>query len=175
MVRFFEPTLPPPPKDELGVPDMVFMITDTVVIFDHKHRKLTLVANVFLPDHDSLQAAYDGARTAIQRLIGKLEAASCRCKPLQAFAPEASHRRARLRAAIRHRPNTRRWCSPAKEYIKAGDIFQFVPSQRFETDYTGTPAGSLSRPAACESLALHVLPAVSARTSRWWAVRRKCM
>ncbi|MEZ0386647.1 MAG: anthranilate synthase component I family protein, partial [Verrucomicrobium sp.] len=26
-----------------------------------------------------------------------------------------------------------------KEYIKAGDIFQFVPSQRFETDYTGSP------------------------------------
>jgi len=26
-----------------------------------------------------------------------------------------------------------------KEYIKAGDIFQFVPSQRFEADYTGSP------------------------------------
>ncbi len=50
MVRFFEPTLPPPKKDELGLPDMVFMITDTVLIFDHKHRKLTIVANVYTPD-----------------------------------------------------------------------------------------------------------------------------
>ena len=32
MVRFFEPTLPPPPPDTLGVPDMVFMIADTVVV-----------------------------------------------------------------------------------------------------------------------------------------------
>src|SRR6218665_1073825 len=39
MVRFFEPTLSAPKKDELGLPEMVYMITDTVVIFDHRTRK----------------------------------------------------------------------------------------------------------------------------------------
>jgi anthranilate synthase component 1 len=137
MVRFFEPTLPPPPPDTLGVPDMVFMITDTVVIFDHKHRKLTLVANVFLPDHESLQAAYDAAGRRIQRLIDRLEA-PIQVKALQAFAPEATT------GAPAPRGNTTQaeyeaMVLAGKEYIKAGDIFQFVPSQRFETDYTGSP------------------------------------
>jgi anthranilate synthase component 1 len=137
MVRFFEPTLPPPPPDSLGVPDMVFMIADTVVIFDHKHRKLTIVANVFLPDHESLQAAYDAAGASIQRIIAKLEA-PLQVKPLQAFAPEAAT------GAPAPRGNTSQaeyeaMVLAGKEYIKAGDIFQFVPSQRFETDYTGSP------------------------------------
>ena len=50
MVRFFEPTVPPPPKDELGLPEMVFLIADTVVIFDHRYRLMQVVANVCLDD-----------------------------------------------------------------------------------------------------------------------------
>jgi anthranilate synthase component 1 len=137
MVRFFEPTLPPPPPDTLGVPDMVFMIADTVVIFDHKHRKLTVVANMFLPDHASLEAAYEAAGERIQRVIAKLEA-PLQVKALQAFAPEAAT------GAPAPRGNTTQaeyeaMVLAGKEYIKAGDVFQFVPSQRFETDYTGSP------------------------------------
>jgi anthranilate synthase component 1 len=137
MVRFFEPTLPPPPPDTLGVPDMVFMIADTVVIFDHKHRKLSVVANVFLPDYETLQAAYDAAGQRIQRIIAKLEA-PLQVKALQAFAPEAAT------GAPAPRGNTTQaeyeaMVLAGKEYIKAGDIFQFVPSQRFETDYSGSP------------------------------------
>jgi anthranilate synthase component I len=137
MVRFFEPTLPPPPPDTLGVPDMVFMIADTVTIFDHKHRKLTIVANMFLPDHASLEAAYEAAGERIQRIIAKLEA-PLQVKALQAFAPEAAT------GAPAPRGNTTQaeyeaMVLTGKEYIKAGDVFQFVPSQRFETDYTGSP------------------------------------
>jgi anthranilate synthase component 1 len=137
MVRFFEPTLPAPPPDSLGVPDMVFMIADTVVIFDHKHRKLSVVANVFLPDYETLQAAYDAAGERIRRVIAKLEA-PLQVKALQAFAPEAAT------GAPAPRGNTTQaeyeaMVLAGKEYIKAGDIFQFVPSQRFETDYTGSP------------------------------------
>ena len=137
MVRFFEPTLPAPPPDSLGVPDMVFMIADTVVIFDHKHRKLMIVANIFLPDHESLEAAYAAAGERLQRVIAKLEA-PLQVKTLQAFAPDSST------GAAPPRGNTTQaeyeaMVLAGKEYIKAGDIFQFVPSQRFETDYTGSP------------------------------------
>ncbi|MFZ4767435.1 MAG: chorismate-binding protein, partial [Roseimicrobium sp.] len=137
MVRFFEPTLPPPPKDDLGLPDMVFMIVDTVVIFDHKHRKLTIVANVFTPDHASLEEAYAWAGERIQSIIGKIEA-PLQVKTLQAFAPESAT------GAPEPQGNTTReeyeaMVLAGKEYIKAGDIFQFVPSQRFETDYPGSP------------------------------------
>jgi anthranilate synthase component 1 len=137
MVRFFEPTLPPPPPDTLGVPDMVFMITDTVVIFDHKHRKLTLVANVFLPDHETLQAAYDAAGQRLQRLISRLEA-PLQVKALQAFAPEATAG-APAPSGNTTQAEYEAMVLAGKEYIKAGDIFQFVPSQRFETDYAGSP------------------------------------
>jgi len=137
MVRFFEPTLPEPPADDLGVPDMVFMISDTVVIFDHKHRKLTIVANVFVPDHSNLDAAYAWAGQRIQQIIARLEA-PLQVKALQAFAPDAAT------GAPPPKGNTTQeeyeaMVTAGKEYIKAGDIFQFVPSQRFESEFTGNP------------------------------------
>ena len=137
MVRFFEPTLPTPPPDSLGVPDMVFMIADTVLIFDHKHRKLTVVANVFTPDHTTLREAYAWAEGRIQSVIAKLEA-PLQLRALQAFAPDAPT------GAPPPQGNTTKaeyeaMVLAGKEFIKAGDIFQFVPSQRFETDYTGSP------------------------------------
>lgn len=137
MVRFFEPTLPLPPKDELGLPDMVFMLTDTVLIFDHKHRKLSIVANVFTSEHDSLEAAYEWAKKQIESVIEKLSQPMA-VRPLSAFPP--------VSAAVDAPPtgNTTReeyeeMVRAGKEYIAAGDVFQFVPSQRFETEYTGTP------------------------------------
>ncbi|MCW0220244.1 MAG: anthranilate synthase component I, partial [Prosthecobacter sp.] len=72
MVRFFEPTLSPPPKDELGLPEMVYMITDTVVIFDHRTRKMSLVANVHTNEHATLEAAYTWAQAQITTLMDKL-------------------------------------------------------------------------------------------------------
>ena len=39
-VRQFEPTLGPPPPDPLGIPDAVFMLADTLLVFDHRLRRL---------------------------------------------------------------------------------------------------------------------------------------
>lgn len=136
MVRFFEPTLPPPPKDELGLPDMVFMVTDSVLIFDHRTRRLMLVANVHTDEHPSLEAAYDWAKTEIERLITKLSQPLA-VKPLQTFAPVKNEQ---LPPPVSNttRAEYEGMVTKMKEYIGAGDIFQGVPSQRFETDYTGT-------------------------------------
>ncbi len=137
MVRFFEPTLPPPPPDALGLPDMVFFITDTVLIFDHKHRKVSVIANVFLDEHASLQAAYDWATQQIEGIMEKLSQPLA-VKPLQAFPPNASTELPPLRGNTTQ-AEYEAMVTAGKEYIKAGDIFQFVPSQRFEADYTGSP------------------------------------
>ena len=64
MVRFFEPTVPAPPDDGLGLPDMAFVITDTLVIFDHRFRKLQVVANLCLDDFPDTETAYAAARDA---------------------------------------------------------------------------------------------------------------
>ena len=134
MVRFFETTVPDAPDDELGLPDMVFMLTGTLVIFDHRFRKLQLVANVFLDDHENLETAYADARARIQQLIANLS------RPIQ-FSPLSTFRQA---GELSYRSNTTQqeyeeMVARAKEYIHAGDIFQVVPSQRFEVDFPGSP------------------------------------
>ena len=86
MVRFFEPTLPAPPKDELGLPDMVFMVTDTVLVFDHRTRRLSIIANVHTDEHANLEKAYEWAKAQILDVMSKLERPLA-AKPLQAFAP----------------------------------------------------------------------------------------
>ncbi len=134
MVRFFEPTVPDPPKDELELPDMVFMLADTLVIFDHRFRKLQLVANVFTDEFDNLETAYADARARLQQLVANLS------RPIQ-FSPLSTFREA---GELRYECNTTReeyegMVEKAKEYIHAGDIFQVVPSQRFEVDFPGSP------------------------------------
>ncbi len=136
MVRFFEPSLSAPPKDELGLPDMVFMLTDTVLIFDHRTRRLSVVANVHTDEHETLEAAYAWAQGQIQAVIGKLSLPLA-VKPMQTFAPVNNDQ---LPPPVSNttRAEYEAMVLKMKEYIAAGDIFQGVPSQRFETDYTGT-------------------------------------
>jgi anthranilate synthase component 1 len=135
MVRWFEPTVSPPPAaDELGLPDMVFVIADTLVIFDHRYRLLQVVANVCLDDHADAAAAYAWAGERISALIGKLSQ-PLHVKPMAAApvpattAPVSNTTREEYLGMVK----------AAQEYIKAGDIFQVVPSQRFSVPYTGRP------------------------------------
>jgi len=135
-VRWFEPTVPPPPPDDLGLPEMAYMIADTVVIFDHRHRVMQVVANVCVEDFASPDAAYAAASETIASLVAQLEAPRqfrllATDAPMPGPAPTAVSNRTRedYEAAVR----------AGKEYIAAGDIFQFVPSQRFATPFTGDP------------------------------------
>lgn len=130
MVRFFEPTIPPPPRDELGLPDMLFLIAETVLIFDHRTRRLRIVSNAFI--ENNAEAAYATATAAIERIVGKLRA------PAQ--LPDIFVERAGTPitpAANTTREEYLQMVRDGHEYIRAGDVFQFVPSQRFETDYSG--------------------------------------
>jgi anthranilate synthase component I len=130
-VRWFEPTISAPPKDELGVPDMFFLLADTVVIFDHRKRRMRIVANAFV-EEAGVEAAYDAAARSIEAIIEKLSA------PI-AFEPIFTGSEAVQGEA--HSNTTREeyysMVEQAQEYIRAGDIFQMVPAQRFETDFTG--------------------------------------
>lgn len=135
MVRFFEPTVGSPPPDVLGLPDMIYMIADTLVIFDHRYRTLQVVANVFLEDHASPAAAYEWARKRIAELITRLES-PLHVRPMPAHALPAP---AQLPQSNTTKQEYCEMVSKGQEFIKAGDIFQFVPSQRFAVPYTGRP------------------------------------
>jgi len=130
MVRFFEPTIPSPPPDELDLPDMFFLIAETVLIFDHRTRRLRIVSNAFI--ENDIDAAYASATAAIERMVTRLRASA---KLPDIFVDRAG-------APVAPAANTRReeylqMVRDGLEYIRAGDVFQFVPSQRFETDYNG--------------------------------------
>jgi anthranilate synthase component 1 len=130
-VRWFEPVIPAPPKDELGVPDMAFHLADTVVAFDHRRRQIRVMANAFIGE-SGVDAAYADARQRIDDLIQKLSAHLS----LQPLFPEVTGLPTDVRC------NTTKdeyfaMVDAGKEFIRAGDIFQFVPSQRFETPFAG--------------------------------------
>ncbi len=132
--RFFEPTVPIHPRDDLQSPEMIFMIARTLLVFDHRLRKLRVVATAYLDKEISPDRAYQRARRDLESAIKRLNQPAV-LRPIPAEPP------AKLPAA---QSNTTReefesMVIRAKEFIAAGDIFQVVLSQRFETEFGGDP------------------------------------
>jgi anthranilate synthase component 1 len=118
-VRWFEPTIAQPPKDELAIPDMFFLLTGSVLVFDHRRRRLKIVANAFVQAGE-WERAYDSAAREIEAILEKL------ARPIS-FAPIFTGTDPRRGEA---RSNTTReeyyaMVSRAREYIYAGDIFRW--------------------------------------------------
>ena len=133
-VRQFEPSIGAPAKDELGLPDALFVLAEDLLIFDHRLRRLIVVANAFIDEHESADAAFQNARDRITAMIKKLDK-PLHIPPLNGLAeydtPEAGSNTTQEEYEA--------MVLKAKEYIAAGDAFQIVPSQRFETEFTGSP------------------------------------
>ncbi len=132
MVRFFEPTVPPSPPDDLGLPESLFTITDTLLIFDHRTRRLRVVVNAHVEGDED--AAYQRAADEIARVIAKLNQPA----PLP-MLPITPPPQVPTPTGNTTREEFMKMVSDGQEFIRAGDIFQFVPSQRFSTDYGGDP------------------------------------
>ncbi len=133
-VRQFEPTLGAPPPDPLGVPDAVFLLADTLLVFDHRLRRLQVIANALIDGFATPAEAYQDACGKIAKMVEILG------EPLHVPALNGMLKVEPVDA----RSNTTQEEFEAivragKEYIAAGDIFQFVPSQRFETGFTLDP------------------------------------
>jgi anthranilate synthase component 1 len=131
-VRYFEPTVSAPPKDELGLPDLYFFTTDRVLVFDHVTQKLKLIVNAYPGDNPA--AAYDHACQGLAGLVEQL------AKPA-ALKPETTGDASEPGEVVSNTTESHflemvEW---AQQYIRAGDVFQVVLSQRFATPYTGSP------------------------------------
>ncbi len=131
-VRYFERTVGAARKDDLGVPDLYYIITDTLLIFDHLKRRLKIVANAFV--EGDAGAAYEEACGKIREILRRLGEPTDREQVHTLWDAEE----------VRPSMNMTRdeyigMTSRMKEYIGAGDIFQVVPSQRFEVPYGGRP------------------------------------
>lgn len=122
VVRYFE-KLPTSAEDELDVPDAAFMLPDTLVIFDHVRHQLILLANAHCVNGDA-DAAYNDAVRRIDRLAAALN------RPLPQTMTESAPLREPLVSNVEQSEYEAR-VERAKEYIRNGDAFQIVISQRF--------------------------------------------
>jgi anthranilate synthase component I len=113
-----------PPDVELD--DAAFMYFSTLVALDHVQHRLFLIANVLTEEGaGSLRAKYDAAVHELEGLDRAL------ARPLR--LPPSAHPRGPLR--VRSNMTRERYqdmVQRAKEYIRAGDVFQVVLSQRLE-------------------------------------------
>ncbi len=141
LVRHLEP-LPDAPPDDLGLPEMAFLLADTVLVFDHLKHAITIVANAFVDGRD-VDGPYDRAVERIADVRAKLAA------PLPAGAAGRMVDAAEVGAdpAPSARPVTSSMTRDQyeagveriREYIYAGDAFQVVLSQRFSTPADVSP------------------------------------
>jgi anthranilate synthase component 1 len=134
VARYFEPSIPAASDDDLRLPEMIFMIMGLVVVFDHRYRRVKIVANVFLDDHEDAAAAYRAGenriREALARLAGPAQLPLIDAlKPVSPRSVRSNTTRGKFETAV----------LKAKDHIRAGDAFQIVLSQRFEADFAGDP------------------------------------
>jgi len=133
-VTQFEPSVPRARHDDLGVPDAYFFVTDTLLIFDHQERRIKIVANAHATDPAQADRAYDEAVAKIEELEGRLTR-TVRSRLLPVFTDVTP-----LEPSINMtRDQYVKMTEAMQEYIRAGDIFQVVPSQRFEVPFDGAP------------------------------------
>ncbi len=130
MVRFIE-CLPDANPRVIGAPDACFLLTEQLLIFDNMRQKIKVVCNVHLQPGEPPEAAYRRGIAGIEGLIARLRAPQ---PPRVAVAPgddglQANFTPAEFEAAVER----------CKEYIRAGDIFQVVLSQRFSGTLDADP------------------------------------
>ena len=119
-----------------GLPDLAFAFYDRMVIFDHIRKTVLVVAHAHVGAGADPRAAYDRAAHRVDELVGRLAAPGPDLVlgdidtdgPVH-LIPESNFTRAKYEAVVRH----------CQEYIKAGDVFQVVPSQRFRVETTAAP------------------------------------
>jgi len=133
MVRHFE-KLPECPLDELGLPECVFVFTDTIIIFDHVQHKMKIVANTHVDG--PIESVYKQATAKIETIVARLFK-----QPLESngavgrttVAPdkeiESNFTQEEYEKAVKD----------CKEYIAAGDVFQVVLSQRLRRKTNARP------------------------------------
>jgi anthranilate synthase component I len=121
LARSAEPTIGPPNADEAGIPDLALMVTDLMVAFDHLRHEVTVLANVFA--EDDLDRSFRQAAAAIaevkERLAGPVpQIGTGRQDPPEFYSNLGADG---YGVAVER----------AIEYIRAGDVYQVVPSQRW--------------------------------------------
>ena len=132
VTRFEE--LPSPKSDPLGLPESLFMLVDTVLIFDHVMHKIKVLSHVHL-DGD-IEKEYQKAVERIDKLVARLNQPlepshqmNAAARPTSESKPSSNFSRKEYAAAV----------VKTKQYITAGEAIQVVPSQRLSQPTHAAP------------------------------------
>jgi len=131
-VTRIEPTVPAAKVDELGVPLLYFMLSDSLLIFDRAKQTLRLCVNAHV--RGDAGAAYDAAVAELHHLLDLLQhpralAPAPLIEPGKLTVPPGNFTPARFEQVVEE----------CKEFIRAGDVIQAVPSQRFTRPFAKAP------------------------------------
>lgn len=139
LLQYYE-KLPAHQVDDLGMDDIRFMFCDTVIVFDHVKQQILLVGNVHVKEGDNDEAirkTYDEVDRRLEEIAGQLqeqgprENVNGRSIPVDIDLGEIKSNMTKEQ----YMANVRQ----AQEYIRAGDIFQVVLSQRFHIETEVSP------------------------------------
>ncbi|MFH1578282.1 MAG: anthranilate synthase component I [Candidatus Omnitrophota bacterium] len=129
VVRFFE-KIPDKNSDHLGVWDSVWILSDTLLVFDHLRHTIKIIANTFISDSCNLGKSYARAKKKIEQLHVRLNT------PLKAGKIRQNKEKPKVTSNFTKQQYLR-LVKKAKGYIRKGDIIQVVPSQRFSLRLCG--------------------------------------
>lgn len=126
--------LPVPEKDELGLPLAVFCFTETILVFDHLKHRVRIVTHLHL-DAPDLETEYQRSLAILDDVQQRLR------QPIRLPAePDPIYEREALQVVSNRTPSEfEAMVECAKEYIRAGDIFQVVLSQRLSRHVNAAP------------------------------------
>ncbi len=132
MVRLME-DLPEPNPDSLGLPDGMMIRPTVMAIFDSVRDEVTVTSAVYPDASISARAAYARAGERVSEVVDSLD------RPIDMTMREADTPAIAAAQSNTSAADYRAMVLKAKDYIAAGDIFQAVLSQRFETDFALPP------------------------------------
>ncbi|MDC0833395.1 anthranilate synthase [Leptolyngbya valderiana BDU 20041] len=141
LIHWIEPRVPVYPPEDDDLPDGVWMQVDTLLVFDRVKGKIWAIAYADLRDPNvSLEDAYQKASDRVSKLVEKLQKPLSDDETMLEWTPPQAHEDKPLE--ITSNTTKEQFCQSvlkAKDYIKAGDIFQVVISQRLSAQYSGDP------------------------------------
>jgi anthranilate synthase component 1 len=137
LVRHME-KLPNQPPDVLGLPDAIMLRPTITAIFDNVRDEITIVTSSWPDGKDDAKAAYERASARLRQTMTDLG------RPLVTSSSSAKQAAAGAAQSNTGHDEYLAIVERAKEYIRAGDVFQVVPSQRFRRSFT-LPAFALYR------------------------------
>lgn len=126
VIRYFEKTLNNPPVDDLNLPDADLHMFEKIVAYDHLSNKAVIILNI--NKNEDLDKRYAECEKECEKIAEILKL----YKPKDKKIKKENHS-IEVKSNITKEQYLKN-VAKSKEYIKNGDIFQIVPSQRFEID-----------------------------------------